>query len=69
LDEVLSEEFLKNIFSLSEWNDNNCDVRITALATISDLFYRQAAIPLQTEIATGIIRLIQQPQLGNANEQ
>jgi Exportin 1-like protein/Importin-beta N-terminal domain len=68
LDTVLTNEMLTVIFALSSWNEEWSDIRITALATITDLFYRQRAIALVTETAVGIIQLIHQPDLPNADD-
>ncbi|XP_053698424.1 exportin-6-A [Sabethes cyaneus] len=68
LDNITSPDFFQSLFVLARWNDSYSDVSVSALTTISELFYRQKALPLPTVIATGIIDLLQQSALKLSNE-
>ncbi|KAL1399746.1 hypothetical protein pipiens_007958 [Culex pipiens pipiens] len=68
LDNVTAPEFFQSLFLLARWNEVYNDVSISALTTISELFYRQKPLPLPTVIATGVIELLQQPTLKLSNE-
>ncbi|XP_055624317.1 exportin-6 isoform X2 [Toxorhynchites rutilus septentrionalis] len=68
LDNITGPEFFQSLFVLARWNESYNDVSISALTTISELFYRQKPLPLPTVIATGVIDLLQQPTLKLSNE-
>lgn len=68
LDNVTAVEFFQSLFALARWNEVYCDVSISALTTISELFYRQKPLPVPTVIATGVIELLQQAGLKVSNE-
>ncbi|XP_058829233.1 exportin-6-A isoform X2 [Topomyia yanbarensis] len=68
LDNITSPDFFQSLFVLARWNDSYNDVSISALTTISELFYRQKPLPLPTVIASGVIDLLQQPNLKLSNE-
>ncbi|XP_055551772.1 exportin-6-A isoform X2 [Wyeomyia smithii] len=63
LDNITSPNFFRSLFMLARWNESYSDVSVSAITTISELFYRQKALPLPTVIATGVIDLLQQPTL------
>ena len=69
LDTVVTAEFFNNILELCTWNEKYLDVNLAALSTISELFYLQKPMPLQTVVANGITELIQQKNLLQSNEQ
>lgn len=46
----------------------NSDISVTALTTISELFYRQSAIPYPVIIGTGMKNILKQNQLEHAKE-
>ncbi|XP_021696427.1 exportin-6-A isoform X2 [Aedes aegypti] len=68
LDNITEPHFFQSLFMLARWNEAFNDVSISALTTISELFYRQKPLPLPTVIATGVIDLLQQPTLKLSNE-
>lgn len=68
LDNITEPHFFQSLFMLARWNEAFNDVSISALTTISELFYRQKPVPLPTVIATGVIDLLQQPTLKLSNE-
>lgn len=60
LEDCLSEFLLNSLFLLAKWSSNNeLDVATAALTAISELFYRQVAIPHPHLIANGIMQLLQ----------
>lgn len=68
LDNITAAGFFQSLFILARWNETYNDISISALTTISELFYRQKPLPLPTVIATGVIELLQQPTLKLSNE-
>lgn len=68
LDNITEPQFFQSLFMLARWNEAFNDVSISALTTISELFYRQKPLPLPTVIATGVIDLLQQSTLKLSNE-
>ncbi|XP_065074912.1 exportin-6-A-like isoform X2 [Ochlerotatus camptorhynchus] len=68
LDNITEPQFFQSLFMLARWNEAYNDVSISALTTISELFYRQKPLPLPTVIATGVIDLLQQSTLKLSNE-
>ncbi|XP_055587091.1 exportin-6-A isoform X2 [Uranotaenia lowii] len=58
LDNITAPEFFRSLFVLARWNDSFNDVSISALTTITELFYRQKPLPLPTVIASGVIDLL-----------
>lgn len=69
LENLLTSEFLNNIFELCTWRSAYSDINLAALSTISELFYLQRKIPMKNYIAYGITELIQQNGLLDSNEQ
>lgn len=46
----------------------NCDVSIAALSTITELFYRQRALPFPHIIGNGLKNIVKQPHLEATSE-
>lgn len=65
---IITEEFINNLFELAKWNENHMDVTVQAIATISELFYRQKALPMPMIISNGVMDLIGQISLKKSNE-
>ncbi|XP_058443342.1 exportin-6-A isoform X2 [Malaya genurostris] len=59
LDNITSPKFFQSLFMLALWNNSYKDISISALTTISELFYRQKPLPQPTVIATGVLDLLQ----------
>lgn len=65
LSECLSEFLLNSLFLLAKWPLNNTttteegDVAVGALTALSELFYRQVAIPHPHLVAQGVMQLLQ----------
>lgn len=69
-DHHLSHQLLRSLFSLAAYRSASSDVCAAALTTITELFYRQVAVPQVPTIAAYLRRLLvrQLPQLRTAHE-
>lgn len=65
---TMTSEFFNNIFELCMYNNSEkfVNIHISALMTISELFYLQKPLPLPHIQANGITELIQQNNLAHA---
>lgn len=69
LDELVHEQFLMNLFDLSSYRESRSDISVAALNSISELFYRQRALPFPHVIGNGMKNILKQPRLDSADEQ
>lgn len=69
LDELVHEQFLMNLLDLGTFKENHSDVSVAALNTITELFYRQRALPFPHIIGNGIKNILKQPRLESSDEQ
>lgn len=67
----MTPEFFNNIFELCMYNNSekSVNIHISALMTISELFYLQKPLPQPHILANGITELIQQNNLAHAWEE
>lgn len=69
LDELVHEQFLMNLYDLGSYKENHSDISVAALNTITELFYRQRALPCPHVVGNGIKNILKQPGLDTADEQ
>lgn len=69
LDELVHEQFIVHLFELSRYKENGSDTSVAAINTITELFYRQRALPFPHVIGNGIKNILKQSNLDTADEQ
>lgn len=68
LDNVLNENLLLSIFELSRWREHNQEISIAGMSAVTELFYVQRHVPCGTLITAAINDLLDQTNIGHANE-
>lgn len=68
LENVLNENFLLSVFELSRWREQNQDVSIAGMSAVTELFYVQKNVPCGKFIIAAIKGLLDQSNIGHANE-
>lgn len=69
MNDLVHEQFVLNLFDLATVKENRNNVSVAALNAISELFYRQRAIPYPHVVAKGIKAILCQTKLSASDEQ
>lgn len=70
LDSHLTHNLIEQLFDLALYREGPAlsSISVAGLTTITELFYRQVALPQIRAIANGLKNIIQQPMIKKCNE-
>lgn len=68
LDVHLTHNLIAQLFDLAAWRECAADVSVGSLMAITELFYRQVALPEVSAIAIGLKNLVRMPCLKKSFE-
>lgn len=68
LNEPLADSLIGHMVEMSMWREGCSNVSVAGLTALTELFYRQVALPQAHIIARGLKEIITTPKLKKSNE-